>query len=88
MLCRSPRSARRVLARTRPWRLAERLRTMLPVRILPRPGAPLHYRQHLIWHERAHRDPGSLAFRELVSQVMRSPWQPALRSTHRRTPKT
>jgi hypothetical protein len=61
---------------------------MLPVQILPMPGAPLHYQQHLISHERTHRDPRSLAFRELVSQVMWSPWQPALGSTHSRKPKT
>ena len=53
-------------------------RTMLPVQILPMPGAPLPYQQLLIWHERTHRDPGALAFRELVSQVMGCPWQPAL----------
>jgi DNA-binding transcriptional LysR family regulator len=61
-----------------PRRLAERFRTMLPVQILSMPGAPLHYQQHLIWHERTHRDPGAVAFRELVSQVMGRPWQPAL----------
>jgi len=67
-----------------PRRLAERFRTMLPVQILPIPGAPLRYEQHLIWHERTHRDPGSLAFRELVSEVMCRSWQPALKSTHSR----
>jgi DNA-binding transcriptional LysR family regulator len=71
-----------------PRRLAERFRTMLPVQILPMPDAPLRYQQHLIWHERTRRDPGSLAFRELVSRVMRNPWQPALRSAQPRQPKT
>jgi DNA-binding transcriptional LysR family regulator len=61
-----------------PGRLAQRFRTMLPVQILPIPGPPLSYQQHLIWHERTHRDPGALAFRELVSQVMGRPWRPAL----------
>jgi DNA-binding transcriptional LysR family regulator len=61
-----------------PRRLAKRLRTMLLVQILPMPGPPLHYQQHLIWHERTHRDPGALVFRALVSQVMGRPWRPAL----------
>jgi DNA-binding transcriptional LysR family regulator len=64
-----------------PRRLAERFRTMLPVQIIPLPSASLQYQQHLIWHERTHRDPGSLAFRELVREAMRGPWQPALKST-------
>jgi len=67
-------------------RLAECLRTMLPVQILPMPDARLRYQQHLIWHERIRRDPGSLAFRELVSEVMRGPWQPAIK--HGRLPET
>ena len=71
-----------------PRRLAERFRTMLPVQVVPLPDASLQYQQHLIWHERTHRDPGSLAFRELVSEVMRRPWQPALRSAHSRKLKT
>jgi hypothetical protein len=31
-----------------PRQLAERFRTMLPVQILPMPGASVHYQQHLI----------------------------------------
>lgn len=88
MLCRSPlgrrdgsRSDATLAARGAPSHNAPRADP-------PEAGRATPLRQHLIWHERAHRDPGSLAFRELVSQVMRSPWQPALRSTHRRTPKT
>ena len=67
-----------------PARLGQRFRTMLPVRIFSIPGPPLHYQQHLIWHERTHRDPGAMAFRELVRQVMDRPWRPALIWTRRR----
>jgi DNA-binding transcriptional LysR family regulator len=67
-----------------PRRLAERFRTMLRVQILPMPSVPLTYQQHLIWHECTHRDPGATAFRSLVSEVLRRPWQPALKSTHSR----
>lgn len=66
------------LAAALPRRLAERFRTMLPLQVLTFPDPPLRFEQHLIWHDRTHRDPGAVLFRELVSGVMRRPFRPAL----------
>ena len=62
------------LASVMPRRLAERFTTILPLKILTIPAPALRFQQQLIWHERAHRDPGAMAFRELVCGVMRRPW--------------
>jgi DNA-binding transcriptional LysR family regulator len=66
------------LASVMPRRLAERFTTILPLRILSLPAPALCFQQQLIWHERTHRDPGAIAFRELICGVMRRPWRAKL----------
>jgi DNA-binding transcriptional LysR family regulator len=66
------------LASVMPRRLAERFTTILPLRILSIPAPALRFQQQLIWHERTHRDPGAIAFRELVCGVMLRPWRAKL----------
>jgi DNA-binding transcriptional LysR family regulator len=66
------------LASVMPRRLADRFATILPLRTLAIPAPALRFEQQLIWHERSHRDPGAIAFRELVCNVMRRPWRAKL----------
>jgi DNA-binding transcriptional LysR family regulator len=70
------------LAIATPRRLAERFRTMLPLRILVIPGPTLHFQQQLLWHERTHRDPGATALREVITGAMSRPWRAALTASH------
>jgi DNA-binding transcriptional LysR family regulator len=66
------------LAVATPRRLAERFRTMLPLRILLIPGPTLRFHQQLIWHERTRRDPGATTFRELIGGVIGRRWRAPL----------
>ena len=66
------------LATVMPRRLAQRFTTILPLKILTIPAPSLRFQQQLIWHERTHRDPGAVTFRELVCEIMRRPWRARL----------
>lgn len=68
-----------------PRRIAERFATMLPLRVLSFANPPLRFEQHLVWHERTHRDPGSAMVRDLVREVTRRPWRPSLPVASRRS---
>ena len=54
------------LAAGMPRRVAERLRAMMPLRLLELPTPPMAFEMQLVWHERTHADAGSRCFRQLV----------------------
>lgn len=53
-----------------PRRFVHLLGRALPLRVLDGPGPPFAFEMCLHWHERTHRDPAVIAFRELVTAAL------------------
>lgn len=53
-----------------PRRFVQMLSRSLPLRVVDGPGPPFAFEMCLHWHERTHRDPAVVVFRELVTAAL------------------